>query len=533
MFRVDERARRWALGIGTLLMVVPATPIWAQRQPVRTASNDRGQFVDGLVRDLIDSQINFHATPLEPIPSGNANVEMQRARQQLQQFSELSNRIVSALRLEERYSPSVRPLLAEMLRIKAYADALIRKTQTSTDARQLITDYAELDRTWRLAAHQLQQMSGLGAGVQQTVTALNQVNNDVGQLMKVAPQLERSELIQYFVALRSDLDVLEEDISIDLFGHPEQTEFAQRVRSLRSTAQQLQLAAENRYPYDYIKSTYQGFFSQWRELKVKLRAINNRYIQRHVSRITTQNENLHKLLWLPPIVDGNEILYLAESLKSNVDHVSDQITLRQLMAVPNAELIFGRAADFYSLCEDFRATVARETEFNNVRWDFRELDVAWNDLRTVLLPLNDPETNQRVALIDQSIMGLRTALGLRSQVDRTEALQTAATLYNMTDLLNYDVIQLVGQSSRYPAQFRNQAIAASNAFRSSVRALYDGVSRQASQDQLRSTVQTLGSDWSRLMQVVNQIPADQRTGIARTVHQISPSVAKLQVMFAY
>lgn len=46
-------------------------------------------------------------------------------------------------------------------------------------------------------------------------------------------------------------------------------------------------------------------------------------------------------------------------------------------------------------------------------------------------------------------------------------------------------------------------------------------------------MQKLANDWGRLMQVVNKIPAEDRASIARTVHQISPAVAKLQVMFAY
>ena len=96
MFRLVGRVKRLGLTLACsgALVTLFAGPVGAQqRQPVRTASNDRGQFVDGLVRDLINSQINFHAAPLEPLPSANLNVELQRARTELQRFSQAADRV--------------------------------------------------------------------------------------------------------------------------------------------------------------------------------------------------------------------------------------------------------------------------------------------------------------------------------------------------------------------------------------------------------------------------------------------------------
>lgn len=98
--------RCWAVIVAALPMVFLFAPIEAEGQ-IRTASRqqDQGQFMDGLVRDLVDSQMNFHSSPLEPVPAANVTVELQRARQELQKFSQHADRLVTALRYEDAIHP--------------------------------------------------------------------------------------------------------------------------------------------------------------------------------------------------------------------------------------------------------------------------------------------------------------------------------------------------------------------------------------------------------------------------------------------
>ena len=148
-------------------------------------------------------------------------------------------------------------------------------------------------------------------------------------------------------------------------------------------------------------------------LKRELRSVDNRYLQRTIDRISTENDHLHELLLLDPVIDGRDILYMAETLKQNVDTVCEGVSMLQLIQVPNAVNIFGKMKEFYTLCQDFARTVATESDLENVRWDFRELDVSWNELRTALAPMDSPETKQQVAFIDQYVGQLRDALGLQ------------------------------------------------------------------------------------------------------------------------
>ncbi len=289
----------------------------------------------------------------------------------------------------------------------------------------------------------------------------------------------------------------------------------------------------SRYPYEDIVRYYQQLRKAWTPLKRDLRTVDNRYIQRNVDRIVQSNDHLGELLLLPPVIDGRDILYLAEVLKRNVDDIAGQISLKTLIALPNSAEIFSKAREFYALAQGFRQSVAKQTDLDNVRWDFRELDVSWNELRNVLLPLNDPATSQQVAMIDQSVMGLRESLSLDGSVDQNEAIQLALSLDNMTDLLAYDINRFVGQSSQYSASFRNDTMAAATNLRQAARRFYEDVSRNAQESELRQTTRQVASEWARLQQYIARVPANDRAQLVRTVEHIAPAIAKLQVMYAY
>ena len=336
--------------------------------------------IDGVLKTL-RSQINFGQTqPLTPVPQANLSQQQQQAQRSVRDFANEAGQLITALRQEERYSTYISSLLGDALRVKATADVLASRSLGIRDVTQLASEYSQLDQQWRLLSHQLSQTANLSATVRQRVARLNQVNQELEQQLKLSPQMDNTELVYYFSAIGEHLDNLAEDVQIDLYTHPQRDRFATGIQQLRTRSQQLRLAVEYNYPYDAVKRYYEQFHSDWLSIKGELRPINNRYIQRNISRITQIGDRIHELLWLSPVIDGRDILQQAEALQQQVDGIGNTVSLTQVMRLPNAEEFFGRAKEFYELCGTFRQTVATETELENVWWDFRVLDVAWTDL---------------------------------------------------------------------------------------------------------------------------------------------------------
>jgi hypothetical protein len=497
------------------------------------AAERRGQFFDGVLRNLVDSQISSQpAAKLVPVPSADLNSRMREARNTLQQFANELQQLYTALRQEERYTPGIRSLLAESLQVKAAADVLVNRSQGMSQVTQLSPEYETLDRQWRVLAHRVKQWPNLGSGLYQRVDTLNGRNERLGQLLKVTPQLETGELVNLLATLNADFDHLSEDVRIDLVQHPQRDQFIQQLHQLQSMVDYMRRAATAGRSHDEIVGRFKQMFTTWLPLKSKLRVIDNRYVQRNLARVAQANDRMHELLWIPQLIDGNEILFLATTLKQNVDHIADQVTLRKLIESPNAKLVFERAKDFYTLCGDFRQTVTTETNLQNLKWDFRELDVSWNDLRAALSHSTDPTTLQHVATVDSTVSELRRGLGERPIFDTNEALQLVESIDSMADLLHFDINRSIANSNRYPQDFRTSMLRSSQTFHRSAHSMHQQVLQQTDDATLRRQSANLASQWNELQGYVSRVSFDQPETV-QNAQQIAQSLAKLQVIYAY
>ncbi len=524
------RTERMRFASGVLLSLTSCSLLTAQIQ-VQPVSHDTTGAFDGLLRNLTD-QMNFHAgAPLVPGPNTTVAPELQQARLLIATLASDAARLISALNIEQRYSDQVRVLLGDAALLKAGADVLAQRSRSMSTIQQFAAEYAPLDAQWRPLDQQLRQLPNVGTRLLQEVDRISATSKQLTKTLQLEPQMQRDELSYHFAALRADLEHLAEDIEVDLYANPDRMTLTNRVRALQSRAAQISAAVDANYAYRDVKRYYKQFLDEWMATKRALRLIDNRYVQRNVNRLSQTNKRLQELLWLPPVIDGSDVLYLADSLQTNVDQVGNQITLTSLVALPNSRQIFDRAQDFYALCGSFRQNVANSTELESVQWDFRELDVAWNDLRNLIVPLNNEAAAQYIAVIDGSIMELRGTLGQQSNLDPDEALQIVSTLNNMTDLLYYDVNRYVGQSDRYPANFRSQAVNMTGNLQKIAKTLYQSVAERRTSAQLRTQANDLATQWNALQQVLAKIPEPDRSQISRSTQHIGPALAKLQILY--
>ena len=239
-----------------LALLVTTLPASAQVRRV----NASGQFMDGLIRDLQNTYLNLGNEQLQTVPAAAINATQAREIQQaLQGYASSATKLITALRFEERYSPSIRLLLADAINVQARAGYLAQQAAQLGGSEQMVSQFSELDRSWRLLAHQIQQTPNIGVNVTQQVDAINRWNQSLEGLMKVKPQYQRQELAHHFVILGGELQHLVEDLQYDLYQHSQQAQLINTARNLTSRAYQLRMAAERDYPYNQIVSYYKEF----------------------------------------------------------------------------------------------------------------------------------------------------------------------------------------------------------------------------------------------------------------------------------
>ena len=174
------------------------------------------------------------------------------------------------------------------------------------------------------------------------------------------------------------------------------------------------MMSEGTYTHDDIAAYFKLLLNAWQPLKNSLRTATSPHILRSLQQITRTCDTLQELLWITPTNDKSDIRYQADTLMRDVDAVSESISLKGLVLLPNANKIFAASNEFYTLCADFQKSAhEQDTDLESLRWDFRMLDVAWIDLKAMLAPLNSPDAVPRVTVIDNSVAELRKVIGLQ------------------------------------------------------------------------------------------------------------------------
>ena len=512
-----------------IVYLVSVGPLMAQRTHQAGYQNfqERGQQVQGILDELVHSQLRA-----QPQAQATKHAVSSQTGQTLQSFSDEADKLIGDLRYEERFSAYVRGLVADAIQVKASADILLHRSSASTTA-LFAAEYAELDRLWRLLAYRIRQTPNMGGALLRRVDKLDQLTNALGQSLHMGPQLQRDELVREFVSMEEHLKRLAEDARYDLNRNPRRNVILTAVRQLQDRARHLRMLVDGPYKYREIADQYGQFQAAWRPMKNELRATSSQNILRSLGQIHQTNAHLQELLWITQTTDQDDIRYQAEALMQSVDAVGESISLKGLLQLPQHDIIFSSASEFYSLCLDFQEASRTEADMESMRWDFRVLDVAWNELKEQLAVLDSPDVAPRATVIDNAVVQLRATIGLEPTTNYQETAKLVETLDNLSDLFYRDIHRTIGQSASYSAQFRSGALSASRTFHQTAHALSDSLGHNISPETLQENCSQLANHWRQLQQYLSQSTPGDQTQLYNTFQTIAPAVAKLQVMHSY
>lgn len=520
------------VGIGLLL---PAFGSSATAQP----NERRREFVEGVLRVLVETQVLPHLARDGQPPPGKPPVpppphpRYRDARAAIEEFSTQGGELIATLRQEENLRPELRPLLGDAIAVKAMTDGLLRRAEVQPDQALLAEGFSGVDQRWRTLATRLEGSFAVSAACRQCVRKLNASSGRVCQLLGISPQVDREEIVQLLAALSGHLRGLQDAIA----GTAQRSRDSQaamiELQRLQMQVSLLTATASRPCTYDQFLSEYRMVHKSWLALVDRMRSLDFRDGERHLRRIAGVHRQLHELLWIPPEVDRAGLARSAALLSRNVDAACECVSLKMLLATANAAGVIETARELRSLSADFSKSTAAQDSLDSLRWDFRPLDVQWQQFRSCLERLASPELSQHLADIDDNVQAVQGLLGITPLVDVEQAIELAAQVDSLTDQLQRDLRERLGPSSPYPPQFRRDAIATADAVHNSAHQLHDDLLRRPYSEAVRKSAEGLSVAWPSLQEYVGKLDHRDRAIVTRNYDRLAPVMARLQMMFVY
>ena len=509
---------------------------------VHAQSNDdrrtrRRDFVDGILRTLVESQMQGHgpapAAHLPPARPGTQNAQLVEVTRSLEGFSQASAGLIVALRHEERYSSAIRPLLGDAIRIKAGCDVILQKTRYTRDEKQLTSDVQTLDRQWRVLSHRLAQLSNLGATTVAHVKRLDQYDQHLCQLLKVAPQFDRGELLELTAALRTNLANLLDDVAWDVPESGTRDALLAEGRKLQVQVDQVLDALVNGTRVDDVAAPYKTVYNQWRPFAAKLRSFESDSLARNLVRIDQINRGMHELLWIEQPMDRSAVAYFAASVERRFDRLCDDVPINVLLSMPRPQDATAAVVEFDKLCHSFAQTAAGNAAHGDLLWDFRLLEVQWQDAAKQFAAVDSAAIASHLARIDDGLGAIRESLNIRPVLDRNMAVELADSLDETAAALDRNLRSYLARNTRYSSQVKSQIAARSRAFHDATHRLHESLSGGGSEGQLRQRSLEAAEAWKQLAAQFGHLTEQNRASLSRAQEQIVQQLVKLQLMLAY
>lgn len=528
---------------------------WSQ---VTDEQRDRRRaFLEGLLRTVVESQIPELANP--PAPQGNLqppghrpqmppghrpghghqhqppviDQQVLNLKRSLQSFSGELDGLITQLQQEERYSPAIRPLLGDAVRIKSSAEIMLINTPRFNSLTLLAQSFEAVDQQWRVLAHRLRHVQNLSSACRASVGKVAAVEQSICKQLGIEPQLDRNSLITDLIALRTNLANLLNDVAVDVRDMKLRSQILVDGRRVQSEIDEtISRIGRHSSNADIVKE-YQEAYKLLSELAVKLRQVGSVSIARNLQQIDKLNMQIHELLWLDMPIDRAALEYYARTVQYRYDNLCDDLSLLQILKLPDPPKTTAAMGSFRGLASDFAKSVTSGASDEDLRWDYRSLNVEWNQIEAVISKINEDRIIKHLASISDTIDVLRDALHIRPEFDRDMAASLSGDIDMWSVRYEQRIRSLVYRPGMYPPQEAMVIASAANSFHEAAHRLNESIIRGESVAHLRPDCVKLADAWQKLAVASGKLVDEDRISLAQTTEQIVPQIAKLQILLAY
>ncbi len=521
--------RRLLFGAGCLWLAS-----WAGQAALAQQPQDRRQFFDGLVRGLVDSQLQTPSAPLQESGPRRAPAdEIAQARPLIDSIANDASRLTDAVYAEVARLPQLRSYLNDVLQLRAQAIVLSDQARRAVDVDRLRADVRLLDGDWRVLHGQLTQIDGLAAGTRQIVDRIQANDDRLLQLLNVRPQLDANAIIRVLAGLGASLDHLTEDIELEVPPSNSRIQLLRDARLTRDQVNYVSRAVEKRIEATTVVQEYRRFRDSWYSLAARLRPLQNRYIDRHIRRIEKIDRDARELLWISDTIDQAQILSLALNLNQDVDRLFDQLTINDLLRKgAESRALLASADDLQRDCNLLIRSFDGDTPRSELSQLVNRIQGSWVKLDTAVVNSANNDARNLMGEIRETIGVIGGAIGMRSNNDRRRLAQVAASVENLADHLLFEASDYVRNASRTGARPPLDLLDSATRFRDQARLFNRAVASSTDVVYLRQHNERLTQSWNQLTTSMAQVAARDRQQMANIGASITPGLTELQTMLS-
>ncbi|MFO1043717.1 MAG: hypothetical protein U0941_18190 [Planctomycetaceae bacterium] len=465
------------------------------------------------------------------LPAGGVTSEMKAVRPLVHSFSDVASQLTYSMNDQIARIPALRSLYSDALTVSAEAVALDRHAGQHGDHNQLLDDFEQLDVDWRELAYKLQNVRGLTAETRDTIANLNSLNQQIRKALNTQAQINRPEVSLEAAGLAGDLQNLMEDINAELG----RTQLAQQLLMQTSRARQQVLAVvsmcrDSQIDPALLVREHKQFEATWQPVAVKLQAEDNRYLERDLRKISLSVGKIHQLLLLPQTVDKSQLVYLAATLKKDIDEFFTRTPLLLVMHLTKSGKALGTADQFYGVCEHFVDQVNRGEDFDEIVDSFRYIEEAERSFTDVFGTINSDKAVAVLQRISQSVDAIRTSLHLqREDFDRNAAGDLAASIAHLTEQLEQATRQWLTDDPQSfgPACRQEMATLATQSA-----AIQNDLLRGVPVAQLRREIDDTYEHWRVAYKYLVKCQTEDRPILGRLSGRLTPALVELRTMIS-
>jgi hypothetical protein len=529
--QIGSQIRRGIL-LGSLSMLVAQDcDLFAQSGQVIRASHSRER-----TREIIDDYSNswdggndFDRPQRSDNKFANGQPDSKVIRPLIRTFADSMTQLTYALNDQVGQLPGLRQAYADALRLSGTAVSLQKRAENYAIDGAMLDDLQQMDADWREMAYRLSNMRGLSVDSQDLVSTLNEADQRLRQAIQIQPQFDRRQLILKAAGLVADLENLQEDIASEL-GNSRDSQFYRRsISRVRQVVLNfVSMIRDERSEAAVIVDEYKQFETIWNPLVVKLRAEDDRYIERGLRRVSASAIEIHRQLLLPQKMDQSQLVYLAKALKRDIDEFFERTPLILVMSLPNAKQALPVADQFYKVCARFLEVATQSEDQGEIVDSFHKIELAARAFNDVY---GDVDSDRAVAVLNrigQTVNSLRTSLQVpQDEFDFQTASDMAASIQNFTEQIESASKQWLDQD-RQP--FTNDCLQAAADMTDRAARLHDDLLAGKPVPELKAEMADLYENWRRVYAYLVKCQTEDRPTLGRLSASLTPVMVDLRTM---
>lgn len=489
--------------------------------------------LDDLGRTFEDFGNANRRTPQERRPGGGLNSptpEMLRLRPLLTDTLNQLSDLITSLASDADRRPAVRELWVEAGRLRAQANMVVRLAGQTNDHRELTEDFRDLNAAWQTLNYELTSSRDISRGTRDLLDSLHALEEQIGQVLYIQPQVNRREMQQQLATLNTELRNIADEVRYDYGREQWAQRFIASQRRLDSQLQDCADLVDGNADRNELVESYRRFQDLWFQQGVDLQQANDRIVNRSLRNIAEADSKIRQMLQLTASgdMDKNQLTGLTAQLKSALDEFFNRTPLALLVRLPRADNALATADAFYGSCENFVDLVSRGESRDSVIDAFGEIEQYE---RSFAQTFRNIESDAAIAVlrdIDQAVATLRTALMVRrSSFGRQAVMDAVVELSGHAEQLQYVADRWL-QGER--AAFRTEASRELQSFTDQLVRFEQQLEGRISAQQAADAIEQINQQWRRVYGYLVQCQTAQRPQLGRVALRITPMLTELRTM---